>query len=316
MKIILITLCVCFTFQLYSQSNEDINRIVLNTFVIDKENKLEAESKFQLEDLLQQIAAENGVSGNNINPRFVIAVKVNITRKDIISGPPNMISIYGSVLFFIGDAIENIVYESLVLPIRGVGINENKAIIEFISHIRAKNINFTDFVNKGKSKIVDYYERECVFMIAKAELLGQQEKYDEAIYQLTQIPAVCKRCFEKAYLQTKIVFQKKIDNECISSLKNAKTKWSTNQNITGASEAGEIIANISPLASCYGDVLNFIELMKNKIEATEKLEWNFKIKEYNDEMILKEKIIDSAKQIANSYYQNQPKTFIYNLLRW
>jgi len=45
-----------------------------------------------LKNKLDQIATKNGIGGSEVNPRFIITAEVNITTKDIIPGPPQMIA--------------------------------------------------------------------------------------------------------------------------------------------------------------------------------------------------------------------------------
>jgi hypothetical protein len=44
--------------------------------------------------------------------------------------------------------------------------------------------------------------------------------------------------------------------------------------------------------------------------------WDFKMRNYSDGLNLEQLRIESIRKIAVSFYQNQPKTIIYNRIIW
>ena len=299
-----------------AQNTNDIGRIVLHSVVIDQENKLPAETKTFLETKLSQIASNNGVGGNGINPRFIIAAKINITTKDIIAGPPQMVAINTEITFFVGDAITKELYANETISSKGVGTNENKSLIDAIKNINTKNPSLMNLVENGKNKIVNYYSQQCDFIISRSKTLADKQNYDEAIYELMQVPDVCKDCYLKCMASVKTIWQKKINRDCTLKLNEAKNKWNASQNSNGATVVAELIANIEPAASCYKEALALTENIKNKVEADEKKAWDFKMKQYADGVQMEQQRIESSKSIAIAYAQNQPKTIVYNRIIW
>lgn len=314
MKFIAIALFV--SFRLSAQSSTDAGRIVLHSVVLDKENKMPGEAKSQLESKLDQIASDNGVGGNSINPRFVIAAKLNTISKDLIAGPPQMVALNVEAVFFVGDAVDNQIYGNTTITLKGVGTNENRALINAIQNIGVKNKAFADLVNSGKSKVVEYYSQKCDFITKRASTLSQQQDFDQAIYELMQVPDVCKACYDRCMDAVQPIYQKKIDRDAVLLLTKAKTAWNANQNSKGASEAANSLGEIDPLSSSYKEGQELAERIRKKIEADEKREWDFKMKRYTDGVKLEQQRIRSSKAIAIAYAQNQPKTIIYNRIIW
>jgi len=309
-------LCLLLCIKLNAQSGTDVSRIVLNAYVIDKDNKVPDEAKGQLLSKLAQIATEFGVGGAGINPRFVIAARINIGTKDIIAGPPQMIALNAEAIFFIGDAADNSLYANASISLKGVGTNENKALINAIQQISPKNKLLEDLVNRGKNKIVEYYSKKCDFISTRANTLSQKQKFDEAIYELMQVPEVCKSCYDKCMQAVQPIYQKKIDREALLAVNKAKNIWQATPNKSGADQIAEILASIDPLSASYEDAVELTERVRKKIEADEKRDWDFKIKKYTDGVKLEQQRIDAARQIAVSFYQNQPSTIIYNRVFW
>lgn len=301
---------------LFSQSLNDVGRIVLNGCVIDIQNKIPQEAKEVLLSKLTQIASENGIGGNGIDTRFILAVKINVTTKDVVVGPPQAIALNIEFVFFIGDVKENKIFSSISIKSKGVGNNETKALISAIQTIHYENSKFSDFLSLGKDRIVAYYLSQCDFIITKANTLAIQGQYDAAIYDLLTVPEVCKSCFEKCLPIINNIYQQKIDKEGMQKLREATLKWNANQNINNANTAAELLAEINPLAASYKEALLLSQQIKTKIETIEKVDFEFKMKKYNDSIALDAQRIDAAKQIAIAYYKNQPQSIIYNHIIW
>ena len=189
---------------------DDFGRVVLNAF-LPENISLPSEAKNLLLTKLNQITTNNGMGGSQVNPRFVITANVNVGTKDIVAGPPQMIAQNIDITFFIGDAITNTKFASSTLSLKGVGTNENKSFIEAIKTINPKNKDVVSFIDEGKRKIIDYYSSQCDFIIKGAQTLVRQEKYDEAIFQLTLVPEVCQECYFKCLDTLGSIYQKKIE---------------------------------------------------------------------------------------------------------
>jgi len=323
---------------------DDFGRIVLNTYLPD-EIDLTDEARKLLSNKLNQVTSNNGIGGNQVNPRFIITAAVNVGSKDIIGGPPQMIAQNIDVTLYIGDAITNTMYSNVTLSLKGVGTNENKAFIESFKGINSNNKEVIEFLEAGKNKIINYYSTNCDFIIKDAQTLVNQEKYDEAIYQLSLVPEVCQVCYFKSLDYLSSVYQQKIDADCKRKFNDAKASWAATQNHTGAEKAGDILSTINPLASCQPEINDFIKSVEAKLKADEKERWLFKMKQYADKIAMeKEQVriaeekskrddtyreiqsqrnseldeirINSYREVAIEHAKNQPKSVTYNNIYW
>lgn len=323
---------------------DDFGRIVLNSYLPD-DMVISLESKNLLNNKLSQVTSNNGMGGSQINPRFIITADVNIGTKDIIAGPPQMIAQNVDVTLFIGDAMTNTIFSNVTLSLKGVGTNENKALIEAFKQINPKNKEVINFLEEGKDKIISFYTTNCDFMIKDAHALVNQEKYNQAIFQLSLVPEVCKDCYFKSLDYLSSVYQQKIDAECKVKFNEAKLSWASAQNSSGAERAGEILSSINPMASCQPEINAFINTIEAKLKEDEKARWQFKMKQYADkveaqkeqERIAEEKSkrddeyrenqsqrnleldkirVSAYRDVAVEYAKNQPKTINYNTIYW
>lgn len=286
---------------------DDFGRIILNTYLPDN-LAIPLEAKNMLATKLSQIASNNGMGGSQSNPRFIITANVNVGTKDIIAGPPQMIAQNLDVTLFIGDAVTNTIFSNTTLSLKGVGTNENKAFIDALKTINPKNKEVLAFLDEGKKKIINYYSTNCDFIIKDAQTLVKQEKYDEAIYQLSLVPDICENCYFKCLDTLASVYQKKIDSDCKVKLNNAKLTWSADQTPVGAEKVGDILSTINPLASCQTEVNAFIKAIDFKLKADEKARWEFKMKQYADKIAMQKEQVRIAEEKSkrdDNYRENQ-----------
>ena len=64
---------------------------------------------------------------------------INILSKDIIAGPPQLLALNFEVTLYVGDAIDDKLFSSGSVSLKGVGKNVNEALINGIKNINQKN---------------------------------------------------------------------------------------------------------------------------------------------------------------------------------
>ena len=128
---ILTLLCFLFVISLKAQNDlgktEDLGRISLTPVIADDASNMNEATIQILKTKLQQIATHNGLAAGNLNPRFIITTKINIVSKDIVAGPPQMVAQNIEAVIYIADYIEQKVYSTISLNLKGVGLDENKS---------------------------------------------------------------------------------------------------------------------------------------------------------------------------------------------
>lgn len=313
----LIFIIIVLSIQVSNSQNKlnDINRIVLNTYIPEQSEPIPDQAKSLLENKLSQIASSNGMGGSAINPRFVIMANIAVLTKDIVPGPPQMLSYNLEVTFFIADAIDLKKFANATIEIKGVGTNENKAYIDAIKKINVKNKNIITFIEEGKSKIIDFYNTQCDFIIKDAESYSKKGEYDAAILKLVTVPDVCEKCYITCMDKMNEIYQQKIDKECLLIMREANNVWLANPNANGAEKVAEILNKISPFSTCEPDASMLMKKIENKLAATEKANWDFKMQKYNDAIKLKEKAIaaDAEDKKRQAYLQREAQKQEYAL---
>lgn len=321
--------------------------------VLPDRNEIPSEAGKQLERKMIQLLTSNGISSQDANNRFVITAKADITSKDIVASTPQRVSEKIDLTFIVGDMVENKIFETVTIPLIGIGTNENKAFISAINQVKPQKAELVEFLEQSKQEIVDYYAVRCSQIIKDAQKLASANNYDEAIYQLMLVPDICDCAKECQNLM--IEYTIKRNNAIAAQLFNeAKARWAASPTSEGASDVADIIARIPAGTNCQKNVDALIKSINTKLREDEKREWAFKMKQYDDaqekekreyqlrvdkqiadnqmkreeldarklheaeEQATRRDMIDAAKSIGLGFVNNLPKsiTYIKNVMSW
>lgn len=296
---------------LYSQNTlsktEDLGRVAVTPIIPDQLSELTDNAKHLLFTKLEQIATENGLGAGNLNPRFIITARVNVLSKDIIAGPPAMIIQNFDVTFFIADHIDQKIFASKNVSLKGVSTNESKAFIEGLKLIKPQSSELKDFIANGKIKIIEYYNTQCDFILKAAQALVSQQKYEEAIFTLTSIPEVCKSCYDKAMDAIGPIHKLYIDHLCDKNFARAKSVWVSSMDERGAKLAANYLSDIYPEAKCYQEA----QKLSKEIASRMKELWKFELKKYDNQYTLEQMRIRAYRDVGVAFGNNQ-KSNSYN----
>lgn len=221
--------------------------------------------------------------------------------------------------FYIGDGVEGTLFASMSTESKGVGKSEDKAYISALKSIRPTTDEFAAFVEEGKTKIVEYYNSQCDFILNEAKAKADMQDWDGAITKVMSVPEVCKECHEKAMAYASEVFQMKIDRECKIAMNEAQAVWASSQDEEGATQTADILASVDPNSQCYKEATAFLDQiyaeLKARIKELDQREWDLKLKQQQDAVDLQKQRLNAIKEIGVAYAKNQPKT-VYNIRGW
>ena len=305
---------------IYSQNDkgktDDLGRVILSTYVPDQIEGMPGAAMSSLENKLSQLASANGMGGNSYNSRFIITANVSVLSKDITPTAPPMHAYTLEVTFYIGDGFDGIMFSSYSVNLKGVGENETKAYISALKNLKTADSQYQAFIDKGKSRIIEYYNSRCDFILKESQSLASRNEFDAAIYTLTSVPEVCADCYAKCMDAVGPIYQKQIDRDCQLKLAEANAIWSANQDINAANYAGAVLSDIEPQSVCFKSALALTQKMGSRVKELDKREWNFKLKQQQDDVNIKKATIEAARAIGVSYGNGQPKSVVYNTRGW
>ncbi len=312
-KIASISALFFFTNSTFAQEKkDDLARVAVTAWVPDQIEGMPAAARQSLTNKLTQVITTNGVSNSGYSSRFILTANITVLTKDLTATAPPMQAYTLDVALFIGDGFDGTLFASQSIQVKGVGTNETKAYLAALNSIKPSDPNIVAFVQKGKQKIVEYYNAKCPFILKEAKTLEEQNKFEEAIFLLTSVPDACPDCYDKTMTAVKPVYQKMIDRDCKLKLAEASNIWSANQTVDAANQAGAILSSIEPQASCYGEVKALNTKIAARVKELDAREWKYILKE-------QEQVSESIKAIRDvgvAYGNGQPKSVTYNVNGW
>lgn len=310
MSRLFVTICLLLVFDAMAQntnkSSNDFERIALATYVPNQIAGLPEEARSLLANKISQITSNNGMGGSSKNERFFMTCNVAVLTKEITSTSPSMTALNLEVTFYIGDALDGKKFASASVQVTGVAASETKAYIDAFKRIKIQDASIVTFADQGKNKIIEFYNSQCSFILSEAQAMVDQNKYDAALYKLSSIPMVSKTCFDKAYSMIAATYQRQIDYECQQLLIKANSVWNVKQNFDAAQEASSYLVKIVPGSKCYGEAESLNQKMGQRITEIDQREWNFRLKQQQDDIDIQKATIQAARDIGVAYGENQP----------
>ena len=314
--IILVIACllVSMTFaQDQTQTMDDAARIALSAYM-DPSSSIPNNARKTLKDRMQKIITKNGM-GSAKNTRFIMTANVRELNLEKSETAP-VIYIYNlEVNFYIGDGIDGTLFSSCSLEVNAAGDSKEKAYMAALKKIKATDPQYQAFIDEGKKKIVDYYTAKCDFIITQAQTKAKNQDFDAAIAELMQVPDVCKECYDKCMAAAQPIYQEKINQEGAKLLAEARGVWSAGQDVAAAEAAAAILAQVNPQSSAFAGAESLNAEMAKRVKELDKREWDFMLKQQQDEVDLEKASIKAIRDIGVAYGENQQPT-TYNVVWW
>ena len=320
-KIYILLLLITYSNVGFSQNNlgssNDEARISLLAVFPQQVSKISEEAKAVLINKMNLITSKYGIGGSTAKQRFIITANVIELTKDITPTTPAIYTYNLQLTLYIGDGIAGTLFSSLPISLKGSGKSEAKAYIMALKGLDTNDPKYGAFIEEGKTKIIKYYNSKCDFLLKEAEMLTSKNEFDAAIATLTAIPEVCKDCYDKAMSAVAPIYKKQIDRQCKASLMEAKNAWNQSQDASGASAASNYLGQIDPNASCYSEAIALSNSIAKRIKELDQREWNFQMKQQQDDVDIQKATIKAARDIGVAY-GNGPKANVvqYNVYGW
>lgn len=299
-----VTLFICLLLSSMAAGAEDKGMISLGCFVSNEPQSIPSEAASLLESRMKKIIANDGFADDKATGRFALAAQCNVLEKDIAPTTPPRISQKLELSFAVVDLIENKVYESCEITVSGIGTNETKAFSTAFQKISSQNQQIKTLLTTAKEKIYNYYTNSCPQIQTDAKTLAATGQFDKAIFSLMSIPAICNDCYESCQRLASELYQQKIDAECNQLLEKAKSEWAASPTDATAAQVAEIIGEIDPRASNFSEVTQFRNSVSRKLAADAKQQWEFQMKQYEDNQQFKRSIVDACRSVGEIFAKN------------
>jgi len=312
MKKIIFTLIVfLISSALFAQTTNEIGKIALSVVMPENVDGLTDSHLSKLQTKISQIVTISGLGASGYNNNFVIYPKFAIYESNIVEGGmQNITVITADLSLFIKQVDNNILFASISKPLKGSGSTKELAIANAISKITTNEPDFKTFIEKGKLKIISYYETKCVDIIKKSDTYIKMQQYEEALGILMTVPEEVSSCYDKIQEKAIETYKAYQNQRCSELIQKAKTTLAGNDYVG----ALDILSEIDPSATCFNEAQTIAKSAEKKVDAEEKKQWDFQMKQYSDNVSLEKQRIQAIKEIAVSYYKSQPSSVTYNYI--
>ncbi len=314
MKQLLFILLISGSYLVASAQNDlgksnDNDRIAIDIFIPPNIESIPEHARSLLQSKLTQIAAQQGLSGSGDASRFLLTAKMELLTKNITPTTPPVETYTFDTYLYIVDNIERIILSSTSLSTKAAGTNKTRAYTNGLTTINENNPQIRKFLSDGKQEIIRYYNAKCDFIIANANSLASQNRFEEAIFTLSSVPEVCKECYMKSLKAIEPIFQEYLNHECASFLSRARGLFAANPNATGASDAIEMLALIDPDSECFDEADELIGKIEQKMRQDETRDWNFMRDVYGNQVELERLRIEAYRDVGVAFGENQRSNY-------
>ena len=303
-----------FIHQGFSQTQEpsDIgSSISISVVTPDNDENLSYSHLSKLKNRVLKIATSNSLSGTGYNSNFVMYPVFEIFNVEVVEGMQNITIVEAEISLFIKEVKNNLIFSTHTMSIRGSGRNKKEAITTILGDIPTSNNDLKDFINKGKKKILDYYESNCNKISEQAIALSKRNNFDEAMSILMSVPDEVS-CKSKLNTIAVDIFKEYQNKTCKEQLLKAQSKISNEEFY----QALTILSGIDPTSICYEEAKSTMKSIESKISEERKRELKIRQQQYKDDIALQKLRINAVKEVAIAYSKRNPPTYnYYNIIR-
>ena len=302
MKNIIYLIVLFSVLNIYSQNSNDIGKISLSIVMPENLEDLDESNLSNLETKILEIVNKTGLSGTGYNNNFVIYPKFAIYSSKISKGMQNITFIDCELSLFVKQVDNNMVFSTISKKLNGNGISKQEAISNAIDNLDSSEEPFSKFIEKGKIRIIQYYESKCADLIVQADGMAKRQSYEEALALLLSIPSEVS-CYSKVQAKSIEIYKNYQSYRCGALLQQAQSDAAQNDYSSSLSS----LSQIDPSSKCGPAAKALMVKIEAKIDAANRQQFEATMMVYKDAVQLEKQRINAVRDIAVEYARNQPK---------
>lgn len=286
------------------RAQEPEAKIALTPYVIEGIESVPSAALSSLKRKLTAMATANGFAGTS--DTFLLTAVPSVTDVSMTPTAPAQFVVTMDVEVYVVNSPEEVIVAQTVYSVKGVGASEQKAMTGAVNQINVKSIDTRRFMENARTKIIDYYAGRLPSIIAKAQSMASMKRYDEALAVLASVPECLDEYPQVADLMVDI-FTQKIDFAADSLIRSASAKLAMDDQAGAISD----LVKVDPYSSLAEKADGIVSGIREKAEAGKQLALEQELEEYEyerelarkmyeDEMDLKKKKLDLAKDVSSA----------------
>lgn len=266
-----------------------------------------------MENRLAQIINDSGLLSAE-GSRFVLTMNWNVVDKEVLGTAPTKVMYRLEAGMYIGDGMTGNKFASTVIPLKGAGNNEAKAIVNAMRGLSANRPEIEQLIKKGVQQILAYYESNKREIMTSVKTMMGMHDYEGAMFTLYQIPMECSYYQEAQGMLVK-AYKGYVDTSAAELLQRARALWAASPSQENAEAVMALVGDIDPSSSSYGAAQSFIKEVKSRTTKIDDQERAEIYKELAHERSMDKAHMQAVREICLAYAKNQPKV-VYNVNTW
>ena len=253
---------------------------------------------------LNRVLTDNGLTSESPTTPFVLTAHCDVLDKSNLPGPPVKTVYNLGLTLYMADMYKQKKFGTAFITLNGVGSGEVKSYINAFGRIGHNNNEIKNLIQRGKAKMMEYYDTQYPNIIMEAKRLASLQNYEEALMHVLSIP-LCSKGGEEAAKYALELYTKNLNRLNLFLLNHARALWAAGQTQECAYEVCALLAQIDPDASCYSDAAKLMNEVKGQVRS----DIDFEVRQkYNDQVLLEKERISSARAVGVAFGNGQKPT--------
>lgn len=247
---------------------------------------------------------ESGVETAEVST-IAIKPEISFVNKQVVEG--GMRNIHTSDIqfnFVCTNLATSTTFASCVVTVCGEGFSDDDAIKNAISKLSTQDKRLTDFVNKAKDKIIDYYQHNLNSVISRARTFANIQQYGEGLALLFSCPATISD-YTKVNNEITTIYRQYQTQECNNVIQKARAEFS-NGNFDAAVE---YLQQIDMTSSCATEAKQLCMQIKQTKDAEARRAVELIERQSQREADLEKTRIKAARDVAVAYCKRRSDVY-------
>lgn len=266
-----------------------------------------------MENRLSQIINQSGLLSAE-GSRFVLTMNWNVVSKEVVSSAPTVVAYSLEAGMYIGDGMTGNKFASTVIPLKGAGNSEAKAIVSAMKGLNANRPEIEQLIKKGVQQILAYYESHKREIMTSVKTMMGMHDYEGAMFTLYQIPMECSY-YQEAQSMLIPAYKGMVNTQAAELLQRARALWAASPSQENAEAVMALVGDIDPTSSSYNAAQSFMKEVKSRVSKLDDQDRAEVFKELAHERSMDKAHMQAVREICLAYAKNQPKV-VYNIGSW
>ncbi len=161
------------------------------------------------------------------------------------------------------------VFGAAQLILKGSGNSRNQAVMQAMNNISPSDTGLKNFIETSKTKALQYYDSHCDAILARAEQLKEQAKWEEAVGLLATVPQSA-ACHARSSEASMTMYRAYLERNCQQTIVSAKAKLAANDYTAGLA----ILKQVDPGSSCFAEANQLFESVAKEVDEENLRSWD------------------------------------------